>query len=91
MLQQGEKEGARERPEGGGTGAKETGRKWGTEGRTERRGYLERFIMQRRTERNGREPFQSLTHFVPGAAHVSCLYFSARNVDIRAKGVYVGL
>lgn len=40
---------------------------------------------------NGREPFRSLTHFVPGAAHVSCLYFSARNVDIRAKGVYVDL
>lgn len=39
------------------------------------------------SERNEREPFRSLTHFVPGAAHVSCLYFSTRNVDIHAEGV----
>lgn len=45
--------------------------------------------MRRRARETG-EPFRSLTHFVPRVAHVSCLYFSGRNVDIRAKGVYAG-
>lgn len=42
-------------------------KKMGTEGRTDwRRGVLGEIYYAEESERNGREPFRSLTHFVTG-------------------------